>query len=439
MPLTSLKEGAPIIVTSSDGHRTDFVPGRFAGDILRTATPDQIPHLLKAADVLHGVLMGVHAADPTGGPTNITTDQLRAAHSVIMANPANPDIMKVTKILAPKSLVMKHLVSDELPIQKFYEAVSAMAGAKVVPDARVSLLGTIEQFSGGSLALQERLVKVISPSGTKLDVEAGAANNHHELGVALPSEAVPVTDLAVDSVAKARKIFAVAHSLFSLVPPSQGGLVTRTFFLSNAPDVSTLRTGELKYVPTWTGLAVTPTGAVLAMMHAATGDIAYIDPLTASEVAALADSHLLRPGWKGVVEGIIKVAEIVFLGQLVAGDTLLGLAGSGTGVGAVLAALLMMALLLAMIVKLIDLLKQMQGTTDTDKLVKLLEHIKALIEKALKISPSDPDAKTKLKGTLDQAASDVDKAEGLAEGTGAEEVVDVVRDALDVAIKTVSH
>lgn len=433
MPLTSLKEGAPIIVTNSEGDHTDFVPARFAGDILRTATPDQVPHLLNAANVLHGVLLGVHAAGATGGPTSITTDQLRAAHSVIIANPANPDVTKLTKILAPKSLVLKHLVSDELPVQKFYEAVSSMAGAKTVPEARISLLGTIEQLSAGSPAIQERLVKVITPSGTKMDVEAGAANNHHELGIALPFEAVPVTGLAVDSVAKARKIFAVAHSLFTPVPPGQAGLLTRAFFLSNAPDVPSLRSGELKYVPTWTGFAASPTGAVVAMMYATTGDIAYIAPFTASEVALLEGSQLLVPSWRGFFEGILKLAEIILLGNMVGGDAVLGLASAGTVIGAILAALLMMALLSAMIAKIIDLLQQMTGTTETDKLRKLLDHSKSLVEKARKINPNDPDAKKKLKEILDQLKSDMDKAKDLAEGTGAEEAVR----ALDTAMKVV--
>jgi hypothetical protein len=423
----------PITVVNSVGIRSSFVPERFAAGILRTIAPEHVKNVLNAADVLHGVLMGFHARD-LSGPTTISTDQLRAAQAVILANPTRPDLPTLARIITRNEPFLRTGVADGLGIQKFYEAIAAAASVAIVPEARFSLVSLVEQFSNGSLLVQQRLVKLIASSGTMTDVAAGAVNESHMLGRALAFEQVTVTGLLLDSVAKARAIFASTHTLFTSAPTAGGGLVTRAFYLSNVPDMGALRAGTLIYMPSWTGFAITPEIVLVAVMRAATGDIELLKVFPTAMLITVQTSNLLAASWRGAFRVVAKLIEIVPLGFAMGGETIGGLVTSPTVVGPLAAAALIILTLLAMIKLFIDLILQLVDETEQDKLRRLLDRLKELVEKAQKIdTKSDPNAKDELKGILNEAHTTVDEAKTLAGESVTEDAVHALDGLLNTA------
>jgi len=209
-------------------------------------------------------------------------------------------------------------------------------------------------------------------------------------------------------------------------------LLTRSFSLSNLPDFAAFHRGALHYVPTWTAFAITPSVTVVAMMHAATGDIQFLKVFPTSALA-LQTSFMLLASWGGFFHGVAKVIGIVALGIAIGGETIGGLASSPTIVGPLAAAVLIIITLLAMIKLFIDLIMQIMGETEQDKLQRLLDRIKGLIDKANKIDPSDANAKAELKGILDEAKAGINEAKELAGGSAAEDAVHALEGALSTA------
>jgi hypothetical protein len=387
---------------------------------------------LNAADTVEGILAGASARGSASVPFAVSTDQLRAAQSVILANPSAPDVHDLARILAPdRSLPGR--VSDEMTIREFYKAVAKASGAAIVPRARFSLLGTAEQFANRSLIAQQRLVKIIGPSGVMTDVAAGEANETHTLGTALPSEAIIVRGLAVDSVARARAIFAAAHSLFATRPAGGDEILTRAFFLSNWPDVGQLRLGTLTYVPAWTAVATAPAITVIAIMRAATGDIEFLHVFPAPVLAAFEAQRLLLASWGGFFHGVVKVIEIVALAAAIGGETIGGLASSLSVVGPIAAAALTIVTLLAIIKLIIDVIMQLVGETEHDKLQRLLDRITRLIEQAKKVDVKAADAKEQIRGLLDEAKTAADEAKETAGPNLGDDLVHALDGALNTA------
>lgn len=419
-------------VLNSEGEKAPFAPDRFAGTLVRR---DIRPDLaIRAADSVGGLLAGAET-------NTVTTDALRAASSIILENPMQPNLAAIRRVLLAPEALLGSVQRDSLPLIDFYRNVATAARADVLAYPRFALLGTAEQLMGGEAIFRQDLIKVASASDDLFEVNAGVVNSSRRLTRIAPFEIVPATG-NYGSLAKARARCADVHELFNAGASPGKGLVTRTFILSTAPDIGALSAGRVTYIPMWIGFAAGASECALVMLNATSAQTQFA-MVFAANATVLANSMLLTASFGGFVEGVIKVLEIVLMGMACVAVGGGGLASSPTVVGPLAAACLLILLLCGMVKKLIDLLTELFGETEAERLRRLLERLTTVIKKANELNDklnrgeiTKDDAVTQLDGLLDEANKIVDEAKDVAQG---ESALGPVFEALSKVAEAVAH
>lgn len=391
---------------------------------------------LRAADIVGGILAGRES----GG---VSTDALRAASSAILENPVRPDPEALTRVLFQPRLDPAASHRDLMTPAGFYAAVAREADADILARANIVFSSFVEQVVRGEVIARQDLVKYANVEGALFEVGGGAVSVHKRLTRALPDEGLGFeAELAVGSIEAVRKLCVGLSPMFH---EGEGNVIARGAFLSQTPRVNWNLKGRIDFVPTWTAFAFGHERCFVGYIDATTAELAFSMTLPTAFVLG-ANPIIFAASWGGFFAGLAKVIEICLLAVLIVPVGSAGLGSAWTILGPILAAIGIMIILCAMIKKFIDLLKEIMGETDQDKLQALLARLERLLAQLLDLQRrvasgqvTQEQANKEANEKLNEARDLVKQAKELAGGDEtAESALDALQNAVEAAAEALS-